>query len=90
MVRGTPLLATNRLTCSRSSASPQGFGDLFDGAVGHTHLCHQLTLSRPSAPLQGFGDLFVVRVAGNIVSEHVLGRCVHFEHTNGSALALAH
>ena len=24
--------------------------------------------------LQGFGDLFVVRVAGNIVSERVLGR----------------
>lgn len=24
--------------------------------------------------MQGFGDLFVVRVAGNIVSEHVLGR----------------
>ena len=28
------------------------------------------------AMLQGFGDLFVIRVAGNCVSEHVMGRWV--------------
>lgn len=84
---GVRLGTSKAVFVSSRLLAPQGSQQGGHGARQHTsahytpqHGTHTM-VPRPlsAAPLagrQGFGDLFVIRVAGNIVSDHVMGRWV--------------